>query len=137
MSHGAFKGKVQTQVIAIEPLAPAKPRWGEPCNGCGLCCLVAPCPLGMLLSRRRQGECAALRWDGAAALYRCGALAAPEQATRDALPRAPRFVAVALTGVLKRAAGRWIAAGQGCDSTLEVRRPEDIADNGVSPVRTP
>jgi hypothetical protein len=49
-------------VIRIEPLAPVKPATGSPCNGCGVCCLAEPCPLGMLVSRRRHGRCSALRW---------------------------------------------------------------------------
>ena len=135
MSHTGFKVPGHSLVIYIQADAPAKPRLGQPCNGCGLCCLVAPCPLGMLLSRRRQGACAALLWDESTARYRCGALTEPEQALRGALPGAPRFIAAALTGLLKRAAGRWIAAGQGCDSTLEVQRPADIAENASTPYR--
>lgn len=72
---------------------------GAPCNGCGLCCLAEPCPLGMLLSRRRRGACVALRWSEAEQRYRCGAVAHPW---------------------LGRLARRWIAAGAGCDADLQV-----------------
>jgi hypothetical protein len=101
------------RVIRIEPLAPAKPAFGQPCNGCGVCCLAEPCPLGMLLSGRRQGRCDALRWDEAARRYRCGA--ASGVAAR--LPRALRPVAP----LAERLARRWISAGSGCDSTLEAQ----------------
>ncbi|MEK9802796.1 MAG: hypothetical protein VW475_05250, partial [Curvibacter sp.] len=67
------------QIIHIQPAAPSKPAQGQPCNGCGVCCLVEPCPLGQLLSRRRRGACSALRWEEGAALYRCGALTAPAE----------------------------------------------------------
>ncbi|MBL0719960.1 hypothetical protein JI742_08665 [Piscinibacter sp. Jin2] len=87
--------------LAVEPGAPAKPAEGEACNGCGLCCLAEPCPVGRLLSRRRQGACVALRWDGAAGHYRCGAL------TRFRHP------------LWRRLIGRWIAAGAGCDASFE------------------
>ena len=59
-------------VIHIHPLAPAKPAFGAACNGCGVCCLSQPCPVGMLVSRRRSGACDALRWDESATIYRCG-----------------------------------------------------------------
>lgn len=73
---------------------------GAPCNGCGVCCLAEPCPLGVLLSRRRSGACVALQWDGTR--YVCGALAAQAGGIRGWLVR------------------RWISAGSGCDCLLEV-----------------
>lgn len=87
------------QTIHIHPDAPPKPAWGAPCNGCGVCCLAEPCPLGVLWSRRRHGACAALRWSDEHQRYLCGALAVPW---------------------LAPLARRWIAAGQGCDATLSV-----------------
>jgi hypothetical protein len=54
----------QTRIIKIHPDAPPKPAVGAPCNGCGVCCLAEPCPLGVILSRRLKGACVALRWDG-------------------------------------------------------------------------
>ncbi|MEO8297224.1 MAG: hypothetical protein ABI574_05395 [Burkholderiales bacterium] len=87
------------RVIAIHPAAPAKPAWGAPCNGCGVCCLVAPCPVGVLVSRRRQGACSAVRWDEAQTRYICS------------------LAGHALLGRLVR---RFIAAGEGCDCDIEV-----------------
>lgn len=100
------------RTIAIHPEAPAKPAWGQPCNGCGVCCLAEPCPVGMLLSRRRRGACAALRWDEASRRYRCGALVAPA----EVLPAPLRWAAPPFA----RVAHRLIAAGQGCDCDLEL-----------------
>lgn len=91
--------------LAVEPGAPAKPAEGAPCNGCGLCCLAEPCPVGRLLSRRRHGACVALRWDGAAGHYRCGVLT--------------RF----RHRLWRRLVGRWIAAGAGCDAAFELPDP--------------
>jgi len=88
------------RIILIQPEAPPKPALGEPCNGCGLCCLAEPCPVGMVLSLKRHGACSALRWDGAASRYVCGAMAS-----------AP--------WPLNRLMRRWIAAGIGCDAALE------------------
>ena len=96
------------RVILLHPQAPPKPPEGAACNGCGLCCAAQPCPLGMLISRRRQGACAALLWDEPRQHYRCGAVAAP----RRFLPWLPAPLASAL-------ARRWIAAQRGCDSDLE------------------
>lgn len=87
----------QHQVIHIHRGAPPKPAEGAPCNGCGLCCLVEPCPLGMVLSRKRRGACVALRWSESGQRYRCGAVDGP-------------------WGFLTR---RWISAGSGCDSSLQ------------------
>lgn len=109
-------------VILIHAAAPHKPAPGAPCNGCGVCCLLEPCPLGMLLSKRRRGACLVVRWDDAATCYRCGALTAPLAALQHALPRSVWCVLPWLTPVLVRGAKRWIAAGQGCDSTVEAGR---------------
>lgn len=108
------------QIIHIQPAAPRKPAPGQACNGCGVCCLVEPCPLGQLLSRRRHGACAALRWDTVSSLYRCGALSEPEAVLRAALATWPaRWMRPGLLPLLRWQARRWIAAGQGCDCTLE------------------
>jgi hypothetical protein len=95
------------QVIHIHAAAPAKPPQGVACNGCGVCCAAAPCPLGMGLSRRRHGACAALQWNEGAARYDCGVVAAPAVW----LPWLPAALA-------RRLARRWIAAARGCDSDL-------------------
>jgi uncharacterized cysteine cluster protein YcgN (CxxCxxCC family) len=89
-----------TRTIQIHAAAPVKPAWGAACNGCGVCCLAEPCPVGMLVSLRRRGACRALRWDTGAANYRCGLMKVP-----------------ALNTVVKR----WIAAGRGCDSDAVVQ----------------
>jgi hypothetical protein len=93
-------GTMSVAVIRIHAQAPAKPAWGEPCNGCGVCCLSEPCPVGVLVSWRRRGACAALHWDAGAERYRCGLLD-PARPWRSAIVR------------------RWIAAGRGCDSDAQ------------------
>lgn len=93
-----------TRVVLIHPDAPPQPALGAPCNGCGVCCLSEPCPVGMLVSRRRRGACAALRWHEAEARYQCGLLADAQQPLWRWWLR------------------RWIAAGVGCDATLETER---------------
>ncbi|MDP1901277.1 MAG: hypothetical protein Q8K96_12600 [Rubrivivax sp.] len=98
---------MRQRVILLQQAAPAKPAPGEACNGCGLCCAAEPCPLGMVVSRRLRGECAALHWDPSAQCYRCGVVTAPERW----LPWLP-------SGLARRLAMRWIAAARGCDSSL-------------------
>lgn len=97
--------------IEIHLDAPPKPAVGAPCNGCGICCLVEPCPVGILVSRRRHGACDALRWAAAENRYRCGLLV-------DPLPRWPRGSRWLLP-LWRRWARRFIAAGVGCDCELE------------------
>jgi hypothetical protein len=95
--------------LEVEPDAPDKPALGASCNGCGVCCLAEPCPVGVLVTRRRVGRCAALVWVAAEARYRCGLVVAPEAH----VPRGAR-------ALVRSLAPRWIAAGRGCDSDVEV-----------------
>lgn len=103
------------RLIHIHADAPAQPPAGEPCNGCGVCCLAEPCPVGMLLSRRRRGACAVLRWEPAQRRYRCGALAAGAAWRLPLLGTWPGRLA-------SRLMARWIAAGIGCDASLQTER---------------
>ncbi|WP_354641562.1 hypothetical protein [Paracidovorax avenae] len=111
---GAADGVAATgQVVFWHRDAPPQPAFGAPCNGCGLCCLAGPCPLGMVVSRRRSGPCAALRWipaevPGSPGRYVCGMVADPAAVTGWRRAWALRWIA--------RLARRWIAAGQGCDA---------------------
>jgi hypothetical protein len=99
-------------VIPLHAESPSKPPTGQACNGCGACCAWEPCPLGMLLSRRRSGACVALEWHAGPQHYRCGALTSPSRWL-------PRPLAWA-SPLLARLARRWIAAGQGCDFEAEL-----------------
>ena len=104
------------QVIHIHPSAPDKPAYGAPCNGCGVCCLAEPCPLGQAVSLRRSGACKALEWSEPGALYRCGMVDSPREHVR--------WLPGWLVPLTRRLALRWIASARGCDCTLGVSRPE-------------
>ena len=100
-------------VVWLHLEAPAKPAEGAPCNGCGLCCLAEPCPLGVLVSRRRRGACVALRWSDADQRYWCGMVADPAGVTGLTHPWAVR--------AMSALARRWIASGVGCDARLDMQ----------------
>jgi hypothetical protein len=107
MGHDCLKPRAMThQVIHIHPAAPRKPAEGQPCNGCGVCCLAEPCPVGMVISRKRVGACTALQWHEAEGRYRCGLLMRPARWPWQRLARAW--------------AARVISAGSGCDASLSV-----------------
>jgi len=101
---------MRQRIIHIAPQAPRKPLLGQPCNGCGICCIAEPCPLGMVLSGRRTGPCVALRWDATAQRYDCGAVPAQSSARAD-LSWWQRL--------RRRLVLRWIGAGVGCDCAWE------------------
>lgn len=106
--------------IHIEPEAPLKPQLGAPCNGCGVCCLMEPCPLGVLLSGRRRGACSALRWQPVSRQYRCGAITSTQEVLRARLPMFVHGAVPLLSALLARVARRWVAAGVGCDCDVPI-----------------
>lgn len=55
-------------------IVPEKPLYGEPCNGCGVCCRQQMCDVGQYLhpDLDKYSECPELTWDGKQ--YRCGQL---------------------------------------------------------------
>lgn len=120
------------QIILIHRDALPKPVTGAPCNGCGVCCLLEPCPLGVILSVRRRGACAAVRWHDELHQYRCGALCDPLDVLRHVLPQPLRLLAPWLSPGLVGLAKRWIAAGEGCDSSVEMTAPP-LAAPAISP----
>lgn len=112
------------KIILIHSAASPKPAVGVPCNGCGVCCLYEPCPLGVVLSRRRRGACVAVCWSEDTAQYRCGALSESEVVLHSLLPARMGSMTPWLAPVLMRLAQRWIGVGIGCDSTLEPVGPK-------------
>ncbi|UTH75213.1 hypothetical protein [Chromobacterium sp. IIBBL 290-4] len=93
-------------MIWLQAAAPAKPAPGQPCNGCGVCCAAAPCPLSRLLLGHKTGPCPALKWE--TPHYRCGLIMHP----RSHLRRLPAWLELGF----RRLARRYLAIGAGCDS---------------------
>jgi hypothetical protein len=42
---------------------PARARAGDPCNGCGYCCITEPCGLAVQYLGATSGPCPALEWE--------------------------------------------------------------------------
>ncbi|WP_431104738.1 hypothetical protein [Roseateles noduli] len=117
-------------VIWIHPEAPPKPALGQACNGCGVCCLAEPCPLGMLVSLKREGACRALLWSGEDRQYRCGMLVHPTRYVGLRTLRPDGLV----NRLIRRYARRMIAAGIGCDADIEpTTAPSSPASSPSSP----
>jgi hypothetical protein len=59
-------------IIAAVPRAmlERKPRHGDPCNRCGLCCYASLCDVAHAIYGTRTGPCPELQWDADGS--RCG-----------------------------------------------------------------
>lgn len=108
----AFFSAPRTLTIELAAAAPDKPDEGEPCNGCGLCCLLTTCPLARLRFCQIKGPCPALIWQeqgheaDPTPRYVCGFLTQPKR-----FFPLPWISETRLSLWLKHA----IAAGIGCD----------------------
>jgi hypothetical protein len=102
----------ERQIIYLHPAAPVKPAPMQVCNGCGVCCAIETCPVSRLFLLQWRGPCRALQWQEATQRYVCGMLQNPA----EFLPALPK----PLEPWFRRRISRWIAAGIGCDSTVEV-----------------
>jgi hypothetical protein len=86
-------------IVAAVPRAmlEQKPRHGDPCNRCGLCCYAALCDVAKLIHGNRAGPCPELQWDAGGS--RCGLI---ERSTGEAREDAKLL----------------INSGNGCDMIL-------------------
>jgi len=75
----------------------------------------------MLLSRRRTGACAVLRWDEPKGRYVCTAVSDMPAMLRRYAPWLGVWARGRLAGGLSRLARRWIASGSGCDCSSEAQ----------------
>ena len=85
-----------------------KPRKGDNCNGCGMCCTVEPCGLARELLQCREGPCVALEREAGRTF--CGLVRRPVHypLNQDAPPSA--------TGALQVHLASMLGIGRGCDS---------------------
>lgn len=91
--------------------APAYPGMGNPCNGCGQCCVIYPCALARDLAGVREGPCPILMREGD--IWRCGLTIEPHRFVVG-LAGKP-FADKALAPLLAEALG----IGRGCDAEIE------------------
>lgn len=60
-------------------VAPNKPRFGEPCNGCGYCCAAEVCEVGRAVCGPEVvAPCPLMEFDEAGSHFRCGAVRAAD-----------------------------------------------------------
>ena len=108
---------VRYPTIQIHALAPQKPAQGDICNGCGTCCMVAPCPVSSLFLGHKENTCPALIWQDDLTRYRCGMLLTPG--------RYCNWLPSLLTRPFIFFVRRWLALDVGCDSDVQIETDYD------------
>lgn len=85
-------------------VAPEKPRFEQPCNGCGYCCTQEPCQLASDILGATEGPCPALEWrDGRSW---CGLVSNPGRYLPvERIDLEPGSLSALLAGVLRLGAG--------------------------------
>jgi len=88
-----------------------KPRKGDACNGCGMCCSVQPCALAAEFLHCTTGPCVALEYEDGRTF--CGFVRRPVHylMAKDAPP--------SITGTLQAHLAGILGLGHGCDSDDE------------------
>lgn len=100
---------VPREIVAI------KPKHGEPCNRCGLCCIATLCPLAVRVFKRAIGPCPALSY-GADHKSVCGLVATPQNF-------AIKVVAKSGVEAASAAAALLTGSGTGCDARVNGEAP--------------
>ena len=85
-----------------------KPRKGDTCNGCGMCCTVEPCALARKFLSCTRGPCMALEYEAGRTF--CGLVRRPVHylLNQEAQP--------SVTGALQAHLANMLGLGIGCDS---------------------
>lgn len=108
--------------VAPRGMLERKPKHGQPCTNCGLCCVSSLCELGAHVFQRERlpGPCPALVQDDEHH-YACDVARHPQKYKK---PRADQTI-----GGMRRAALLLIWAGLGCDARFngEPGNPEFYA----------
>jgi hypothetical protein len=91
----------------------AKPKFGSPCNGCGICCQLQRCHYSVLIFGDGPGPCPALEDDGERTW--CGILRNPMSYADEPIYRLP----AKQIGEFQAAFASALAIGSGCDSSDE------------------
>lgn len=105
----------------IESVTLDKPAFGEPCNGCGLCCISEVCSLGVALGDDRNCKALISKPDGS---FSCGLVEAPYRYASEerlAVWKAIDTMSDEPVGeqALSETYADMLGAGRGCDSDDE------------------
>jgi hypothetical protein len=84
-----------------------KPKEGEPCNNCGLCCRVSVCEVSKTLLHSEQTPCIALEFREGK--YVCGMLLRPAH-----------YLGADYAGEHREYIDYWVHPGYGCEMSDEV-----------------
>lgn len=105
---------------------PVKPKFGAPCNGCGICCQLERCHFSVEILGAGPGPCPALEDQNGRAW--CGLLRQPTKYMGDA----PFVTSGTSVGRFQVAFASALAIGRGCDSDDEAVRQALSLLNGES-----
>ena len=95
-------------------MMPEYPGTGNPCNGCGLCCLAEPCPVSLELFGQ-SSQCPALEFDGGR--FRCALMTNPGD--YGAIPEGVLSLDLDHEMAASSYYRQLIGAGMGCDSEID------------------
>lgn len=95
--------------IALPMTAPEKPAYGQPCNGCGLCCAAEPCAVAVEFLGETEGPCRAMEFE--AGRFWCGMVRNPGKHIG-----LDDFAANAIRESVGKLVAHMLGVGRGCDS---------------------
>lgn len=101
-------------MATVFPLPLAKPEFGAPCNGCGICCKTQVCELSIEYVGSHKAPCSALEEEDGQ--YRCGLLANPVKYLAPQMAGEAEAVAFGRRELSPKFAFM-LGIGAGCDST--------------------
>ena len=96
--------QVLNRITHLPPVILQRPRYGEACNGCGLCCSLEPCGIAKARHGDIPGPCPELVYD--AGRYRCRLVLMETLATEMGL----------IPGEFQALVTEALGIGKGCDS---------------------
>lgn len=107
---------------------PDKPSYGQPCNGCGLCCIAVQCPVSVALFGEQE-LCPAIEQAGNAVA--CGLMIN----TVNYVPDLPAWGGKALTETFGLIIGSGIGCdGQGADEIVTEEARQSIRDKAAQKI---
>lgn len=106
-----------TMIIAAKGTLKPKPKYGDPCNGCGICCIATTCLFGQaVLKHDDSGPCPAFEMGAG-----CGLILHPER-------HKPFETYVYGAAQMSGAAHHIVSAGTGCDTSTNDDPPDPAFD---------